>query len=150
MVFGRRSVFKNFNLVAPKTGKVELLLAKPVGWFFSPAFSPSGDQVAVFWNRRRRGVWLVDMKTRAARLVAKGNDFPVRRSADGRWLYAVERDERSARGVKRIEVATGKLRPWLRLPQRSGRREQVIPYAGGQRFVINQGEERSDAWIVRP
>jgi len=100
--------------------------------------TPDGSQLAY-----------IDMKTREARLAAKGERHPAGWSADGRWLYLTQRNPHGAPLIERLNVASGRIEPWLRLPRRFERLRALVPSAGGDDFVLNVGEGSSDVWMVR-
>jgi predicted Ser/Thr protein kinase/WD40 repeat protein len=108
---------RNFGVLDPKTQDDRPLIADDsVGWPFFPAVSPDGDSVAVLWSRKPLGVWLIDIEDGTARLLIEGVYYPVRWSADGRFVYAAA-PEGSTTTLYRIPAestgeGSGPLAPW--------------------------------------
>jgi len=140
---------QNYNLVDPASGEASPLLPKVTGWFFRPTFSPTGDKLAVFWNRSTRGVWIIDMTTRKSTLAAAGEKDPIGWSKDGKWIYVASRATLGGRKIERLELAKGKLEPWLALPARFERLKSVRLNNDGHEFLLNVEEGSSDVWLVR-
>ena len=120
-----------------------------VGWVFEPAFSPQGDQVAVYWNRtdgpqRRRGLWVLSWPAREERFIAP-NLRPVGWSENGDWIYALE-DSKSE--IVKVSPLTAKIEPVGSFPrgQLFGGSCSLTP--DRQATICSLYESVSDAWIV--
>jgi Tol biopolymer transport system component len=85
---------RNYHFLEPSTSAEEPLLATDtIGWVFNAAALSNDRRVVVYWNRDRRGVWLVASPDSARLLIeAKGNQvlIPSGRSADGQSIYVLE------------------------------------------------------------
>ena len=82
---------RNYRIRDLATEREESLVMDPsVGWVFVPRFSPTGDHVAVFWNRPPQvGLWILSWPERVGRFVGPGLT-PTGWSPDEEWIYAYE------------------------------------------------------------
>jgi Tol biopolymer transport system component len=140
---------RNYRIRDLASGKDELLVKNPeVGWVFHPTFSPGGDQVAVYWNRRdgRRGLWVLSWPAREERFVAP-NRWPVGWSEHGDWIYAYEV---STSAIVKVSPRTTTIEPVGSFPR------GVFVYDSSpcsltpdrQAIVCSLYEGVTDAWIV--
>ena len=127
------------------TGSEETLVTDPsVGWVFEPRFSPTGDQVAVNWNRPPQvGLWILSWPGRVERFLAPGLR-PVGWSSDGTRIYANQ-----SGGDELVSVEPN-----------SGATETVAQFSAGaiastcalgpdHRLVVcGLVEGNSDAWLI--
>ena len=141
---------RNYRIRDLASGQEELLVENPeVGWVFDPAFSPQGDQVALYWNRtdgaqRRRGLWVLSWPAREERFIAP-NLRPAGWSEKGDWIDAFE-DSKSE--IVKVSLRTAKIESVGAFP-----RGQLSGGSCGlthdrQAIVCSLFEGVTDAWIV--
>ena len=71
---------QNYYELDPDTGRERLLLARPVGWIFSPLHSPDSQKLAVAWARHpNKGLWIIDVKDRGKTPVYRRGDSGANR-----------------------------------------------------------------------
>jgi Tol biopolymer transport system component len=137
----------NYRIRDLATGSDELLVRDYLtGFVFSPVFSPAGDQVAVFWNRRDEGVWLIGWPDRRERLLARGYLDPIGWSRDGAFVYAARRHTPE---IVRVAVATAVVEVVARFPSGVIDETEMCSMAPDHRAITCAlTEVKSDAWIV--
>jgi Tol biopolymer transport system component len=152
---------QNYRIRNLRTGREELLVKDPsVGWVFDPEFSPSGDQVAVFYNRKDRtaslfnfvlgrGLWTLSWPAREERFLAPELS-PAGWSPDGQWIYALATSGHPA--IVRVSARTGTVEPVGTIPVGSPRPWgelggcDVTP--DGRAVVCSVGAVNADAWQI--
>jgi Tol biopolymer transport system component len=135
---------RNYRIRDLATEQEETLVADPsVGFVFAPHVSPSGDQVAVYWNRLERGLWVVSWPARAERFLAPDLQ-PAGWSADGQWIYAHHFNAGSE--LVRVAVRTGTVETVARFPP--GRLLSCNLTPDARALVCSLLESKSDAWLV--
>jgi serine/threonine-protein kinase len=136
---------RNFRLLDPETEEEQLLVQNDsVGWIFHPKFSPDGTQVAVFWNRRERGVWLISLvDSTQVRLVEGWVDL-FGWSSDGQSVYTRVRGDSV---YKRVPLAGGEA---VVVQQPEVHDESCTPHerSGGVVWVCSEVESFSDVWMI--
>lgn len=154
---------RNYYQLDPRTGREEPLVQNgSVGWMFSPAYSPDGQNVAVMWNRSpTRGIWVVNTRSHQETPVYKttaASLMPIGWSSDGSAIYAVEGKNLASRGrtsplgetlaEARIVIIplNGAPKTVAELP--SAEVGGVSMSADGRRFVFTAYSSRSDVWVV--
>ena len=141
---------RNYRIRDLASGQEELLVKNPeVGWVFEPAFSPQGDQVAVYWNRtdgpqRRRGLWVLSWPAREERFIAP-NLRPVGWSENGDWIYAFE-DSKSE--IVKVSPRTTKIEPVGTFPRGQLFGGSCSLTHDRQATICSLYESVADAWIV--
>ena len=144
---------KNFGVLDTQSRSERPLVANDsIGWMFSPAVSPDGKHVAVYWNRldRKRGVWVISLEDGTQKLVKGFDNFvdslrPIRWSEDGRWIYATyinytpqEIVRVSLDGIEQHVIAT--------IP--GSENANVDISSNGKHIVASLPEEFSDIWVM--
>jgi len=135
-----------------KVGKRELA---PTDLFsvLSPAISPSGDRVAVYWHRGptledgsrpNSGIWVFSLADLSAELVAgRAPDspymFPMRWTRDGSGIYF-----RRATGIELLDLNTGAISP---VATPAGECVTPEPDADGY-FLCASVRIDVDAWLI--
>lgn len=134
---------RNYLIRDLTTEREEFLVADPsVGWVFWPRFSPNGDQVAVFWNRAERGLWVLSWPERIEHFVAPFLT-PVGWSADGLVIYAYQR---SSREIVKVDVEGGTSEVVAQFPV--GGLGDCDQSADRRYAVCSAHESDVDAWII--
>jgi serine/threonine protein kinase len=133
---------RNFHLLNSKTGEERPLVANDsVGWMFSPSTSPDGKNVALIWNREEVGIWVVSLEDSSQTFLHKGWVFPIRWSADGKWIYTWGEQ------VIMIPAAGGEPVTLMTLPFEDVLEGPSIT-SDGSRFVCSVAETQSDVWVM--
>jgi Tol biopolymer transport system component len=136
---------RNFHLVDPATEEERPLVSDDsVGWMFGPRFAPSGDSVAVRWNRPPKAeLFVVPLGDKQPLRIAGSDWTPAAWSSDGQWIYAFDvRDGRFAiirsdgTGIREL----GTLTP--------GKRSAYSVDVHGSHIVFSFGQVQSDVWII--
>ncbi|MGH7451345.1 MAG: TolB family protein [bacterium] len=152
----RRPGNRNFHILNPDTEEERALVRHDsAGWFFHAACSPDGKRVAVNGHQRASPVekfffalWIISLEDALQTLLYKGTYFPIRWSADGKWIYA--RKGGTLKIVK-IPVEGGEAREVVTLPfknQPLGDEAYVSMTPDGKRFVCRAYETQSDVWMM--
>jgi serine/threonine protein kinase/WD40 repeat protein len=137
---------QNFKLLNPDTGKETLLIQKDtsVGWVFDPRYSPDGKKVALSWNRKDNGIWVISLSDNSARILARGDLNAAGWSPDGRFVYFWAQ---GSNAIVSVPSGGGDPRTILTMPGE-------ISYEGasispdGRRLVGSIAERKSDAWLM--
>jgi len=135
---------RNFRLRDPQTGAERLLVSSDsAGWTFWPESSPDGAQIAIYWNRWERGLWLVGLADSSKVRLVEGWWQPLGWSADGQFIYARGED----RAIKRFPRSGGT--GVVVAPPEVGD-ALCLPYERPQGLVwlCSKGQTVSDVWLV--
>ena len=141
---------RNYRIRDLASGQEELLLKHPeVGWVFEPAFSPRGDQVAVYWNRtdgpqRRPGLWVLSWPAREERFIAP-HLRPIGWSEDGDWIYAFVESKSE---IVKVSPRTTKIEPVGSFPRGQLFGGSCSLTHDRQATICSLYESVADAWIV--
>lgn len=96
---------KNFHWLDPSNEAEEPLVANDsVGWIFSPIPSPDGQNIVVFWNRERRGAYVLSPRDSSQTPIGPPHGWPLGWSADGASLYL----ETEGNQIQRLPAKGGK------------------------------------------
>jgi Tol biopolymer transport system component len=123
-----------------------------VGWVWSkPVISSDGRKIAVGWNRKNGGLWIVSLEPYSETLLLSGDHFaPAGWSPDGKYVYAIRGAGSSSREIIRVKVAAPNevtsvaILPGNIDPISSG--ASVSP--DGHEIVVSVVEEKSDVWLM--
>lgn len=149
----QRSGNRNFSLLNPVTKEESSLVAdESIGWIFDPEFSPDGTKVAVNWNRRpSEGLWVISLRDSSHKCLNKRATFPIRWSADGKWVYAAQHLSNKVKIIM-IEVEGGEAKDLFDMPV--GLEGGEVDYRGmsmtpdGKSYVFSVRQSISDIWMV--
>jgi Tol biopolymer transport system component len=142
---------RNYRIRDLRTGRDEHLLKDDsIGWVFHPRFSPRGDQVVVWWNRRikqpyDRGVWLLSWPGREERRLTSEDLTPIGWSADGEWIYATAF---AGRAVFRVSGRTGKTERIGQFPVGTLENNLCDLTPDRSAIICSLTEQQSDAWLM--
>ena len=103
----QQSRLRNYLRVNDKTHEEKTILQgdPSVGWVWSkPVISPDSKKIAVGWNRKNGGLWIVSLKPYFETLLLS-DDVPAGWSPDGKYVYAIRGAGYSSREIIRVQVA---------------------------------------------
>ena len=141
---------RNYRIRDLASGQEELLVKNPeVGWIFEPTFSPRGDQVALYWNRRQGskgmpGLWVLSWPSREERYLAP-KLTPVGWSENGEWIYAWEE---STSAIIRVSPRTARIEPIGKFPRGELFSGSCSLTPDRHAIVCAPVESVTDAWII--
>jgi Tol biopolymer transport system component len=120
-----------------------LLLGTVYGWVFLPEFSPSGKEIAVFWNRvgGPRGLYVLSWPSLVPRLLTQSTYWPVGWSADGASIIAT-----GDGSVWSISSTSGETRRLARVSIARDDFGDVTP--DGKYLVVSLVNAIGDAWLI--
>ena len=114
-----------------------------VGWMFYPHYSPDGERLAVFWNRRpQRGVWVISLRDSSQVLLHAGQSDPYGWSTDGKGVFVKDRDTQD---LRLVPLTGGEGRIVVTLPP-DCHPQWVAP--DGRRILCSIHESVSDVWMI--
>ncbi len=148
----QRPGHQNFHLLNPQTEEEKPLLEKPIGWIFLPQYSPDTKSVAVYWNRydkagkRMHGIWLVSLKDSSQVFLYRGMIYPIKWSADGKWIYAWDHDKKP-KEILNIPIAGGPPQAVVTLPF-DDLTMRIDMSSDEKQIVCSAAEYQSDVWLV--
>jgi Tol biopolymer transport system component/DNA-binding winged helix-turn-helix (wHTH) protein len=143
---------RNFLQINDKTHEEKPIIQRDqsTGWVpGKPVFSLDGRKMAVAWNRKDAGLWIISREPYSETLLRSGDEIlPLGSSPDGKYVYAI-RGLEPRREIIRLQVATPHdLTSVATLPG------DVVEYDGaslspdGQEIVVSVSEEKSDVWLM--
>ena len=123
----------------------ETLLAPTIttGFVFSPTFSPRTDDMAIFWNGARRGLYLISGPGREPRFVA-AELAPLGWSADGEVIYA--HVALGGNALYAVSARTGDIRRLTTMSEGSIRNGDITP--DRRSLVLEWLRSTGDAWLL--
>jgi Tol biopolymer transport system component len=114
----------------------------------TPVFSPDGKKMAVYWNRKDEGLWIISPEPYSQTRLLPGDTVPLGWSPDGKHVYAIGLAYLSGREIVRVQVASpNEVTSVATLPD-------FIEYAwasvspDGQEIFASVGEKKSDVWLM--
>jgi Tol biopolymer transport system component len=144
---------RNFHLLDPETEEeAPLVKDESVGWVFFPKYSPDGAQVAVNWHRRqpegnqKQNLWTISLADSSEIRVFDDTVWPLGWSADGEWVYALDRWTKPYR-VIRILATGGEAETVFEWPF-EGKNGTCVMGSNESQWVCTVGESSSDIWLV--
>ena len=146
---------RNFLKINDKTHEEKPIIPhdQAVGWVpFRTVFSPDGNKMAVFWNRKGgQGLWIISLEPYSETQLQPGMVYPFGWSPDGRYVYAIRAKafNEPGREIIRVQVATpSEVTPVSTLPG------DIVQYDGasvspdGKEIVVSISEQKSDVWLM--
>jgi Tol biopolymer transport system component len=142
---------RNFHTLDPESeAEVPSLRTDTLGWIFSPKASPSGDRLAVWWNRRGGkdgpGPWIISLIDSSWTFVCPGRFYPLGWSDEEDSIYAVTGEGMSLGHICRIDIQSGAVDTILTLPFEGVSSVSMSP--DKRSFVCAIREEQTDLWLV--
>jgi Tol biopolymer transport system component len=140
---------RNYRIRDLRTGRDEYLVKDDsAGFVFQPRFSPRGDQVAVYWNRRGNdptGMWLLSWPGREERRLTAEMLGPIGWSADGEWIYAAPP---TGRAIFRVSTRTGKTERVGQFPVGNFESDACDLTPDRSAIICSLIEQKNDAWLM--
>ena len=138
---------RDYRITDVTSGRQENVITDTVvGMPGDARVSPSGSDIAIWWNRtdvKTSGLWTIGWPDRTPRLVKPGPYRPSAWSPDGRYIYVYEWGGQT---VARVTAATGEMQTIGKFPV--GTLEGCSVTRDGQAVVCSLRETKSDAWLV--
>ena len=150
----QQSGMENFLRVNDETHEQSpvILHDKSVGWVpHKPVFSPDNKRMAVWWNRKEKGLWIIAFEPYSEAFLVPGRFFPFGWSPDGKYVYAVAAaaGEVGRRGIVRVQVAApNEVTSVVILPGDVAGYDGAAVSPDGKEIFASVGEEKSDVWIM--
>lgn len=150
----QQSGMENFLRVNDKTHEQNPVIRhdQSVGWVpHKPVFSPDNKRMAVWWNRKEKGLWIIAFEPYSEAFLLAGRFLPFGWSRDGKYVYAVTAaaGEGGRRGIVRVQVAApNKVTSVAILPGDIAGYDGADVSPDGKEIVASVGEEKSDVWIM--
>jgi WD40 repeat protein len=123
-----------------------------VGWVpDKPIFSQDGKKMAIWWNRKGRGLWIIALEPYSETLLLDGFIYPIGWSPDGKYVYAIRSATVSESGQEIIRVQFARPNDVTSVATLPG---EVVGDDGagvnpdGKEIVVSVGEEKSDVWLM--
>jgi Tol biopolymer transport system component len=153
---------RNYTILNPDTGDERPLLDHGEdGWIFSPVANAMG-QMAVFWQRAERGIWMIEPGSRQHRLLyptKAGSAYPIGWSPGNDAVLVVEGEPAELREMPSRLGETMKDATVLKVPVAGGVPQVLarIPFAeigavamtpDGRTLVLPVFSSSSDVWLV--
>ena len=137
---------RNYSILNPESEEERPLVQdESIGHIFYPRYSPDGEKIAVYWNRKpERGVWLISVADNSAVSVWNGVFFPVGWSADSKSIYALRVPEDTT--IVSIPTAGGPPRAVWTQPGAGMIQATVSP--DGKKILGIVADEKSDIWLT--
>jgi len=145
---------ENFLRVSDKTHEQNPVIQQDqsVGWVpHKPVFSPNGKKMAIWWNRKEKGLWIISLEPYSETFLLAGWFYPFGWSPDGKSLYAVRlvAGEIRRREIVRIQLAApNKVTSVATLPGDVADYDGADVSPDGKQIFASVGEKKSDVWIM--
>ena len=137
---------RDFLFLDPTTEEERPLVQNDsLGWIFFPKISPDGMKVAIFWNRKPHGIWVISLKDNSAKLLTEGNFYPIGWSPDGSTIYLMSGEGISKNTILAISSGGSTPKTFLTMP---GNVSSASMSPDAKKFVCRLYESKSDVWLV--
>ena len=142
---------RNFGCLDPLTELERPLVRNDsAGFLFSPQYSPDKRNIAVFWNRNQRGIWLLATDDTVQRFLLPSipSLVPMAWSLDNRLLYVYgsPQETRNFGKIIAIRISDGKIEESVALPFHRVTRIEMNPTMMKLLFIVS--ESKTDAWML--
>ena len=139
---------RNFIRVNEKTQAETAIIQhdESVGWVpYKPVFSPDGKKLAVSWNRKPVGLWIISLEPYSETSVLAGDIFPFGWSPDGKYVYAM----RGGNKIIRVQATTpNEIISVAALPGNVVDYDSASVSPDGLQIIASVAEEKSDVWLM--
>jgi serine/threonine protein kinase len=149
----QQSGVRNFLRINDKTYEETPIIHhdQSVGWVPArPVFSPDGKKMAILWNRKDAGLWIISLEPYSETLLQSGPIQPSGWSPDGKYVYAI-RGREPGREIIRVQVATpNEVTSVTTLPGDVADIDQDAASVSpdGKEIVVSVSEYKSDVWLM--
>ena len=145
----QQSRVQNFLRINEKTHEEKALIHdQSVGWVpFRPIFSPDGKKMAVYWNRKEEGLWIISLEPYSETRLEPGGIYPFGWSPDGKYVYAVRME--ADREIIRVQVAPpNRVASVATLPGDVVDDDGASVSPDGKAIFASVDEGKSDVWLM--
>ena len=105
--------------------------------------------MAIWWNRKENGLWIISLEPYSETLLQSGVIFPVGWSPDGKYVFASRGQGESAREIVKVQVASpNQVTPVASLPGDVVDNDYASVSPDGKQLVVSVSEEKSDVWLM--
>jgi serine/threonine protein kinase/Tol biopolymer transport system component len=143
---------RNFLKIDEKTHQETPIIQadQSVGWVPQiPVFSPDGKRMAVWWNRKERGLWIISLEPYSETFSHPGTIYPFGWSLDGKFVYAIRSIGQSAREIIRVQIAVpGEVISLVTLPGDVVDRDGARVSPDEKKIFVSISEQKSDVWLM--
>jgi Tol biopolymer transport system component len=122
-----------------------------VGWLpAGPFFSPDGKKMAVWWNRKDKGLWIISPEPNSETFLQSGYIDPVGWSPDEKYVYAIRGETGlPGREIIRVQVAApNEVTSVASLPGHVVNFDGASVSPDGHEIVVSVSELKSDVWLM--
>ena len=143
---------RNFLKITEKTHEETPVIQhdQSVGWVPDrPVFSPDGKKMAVWWNRKEQGLWVISLEPYSETLLQSGLIYPFGWSPDGKYVFAIRGQGGSTRELVKVQVASpNEMTPLATLPGDVLDSDSASVSPDGKEMWVSVIEEKSDVWLM--
>ena len=105
--------------------------------------------MAVYWNRKDEGLWIVSLEPYSETLLHSGLIYPLGWSSEGKYVYAIRAEAGESREIIRVQVLTpNEVTPVATLPFDVINGDDATLSPDGHEIAVSVGEEKSDVWLM--
>jgi len=148
----QQSDLRNYLRIDQKTKEEKPIIQhdQSVGWLpDKPVLSPDGKSIAVNWNRKDNGIWIITLEPYGEQLLCSGHLYPFGWSSDGKYIYANRFTGVSGGEIVRIAVSDpNEIVSVAKLPGDMLDRDSASLSAGGQQILASVSDDKSDVWLM--
>jgi serine/threonine protein kinase/Tol biopolymer transport system component len=144
---------RNFLKIDDTTHEEKTIIQhdQSAGWVPDrPVFSPDGKRMAVFWNRKEAGLWVIALEPYSEAFLLNGPIHPIGWSPEGKYVYAIRAvATEPGREIIRVQFALpNEVTSVATLPGRVAGYDSAGVNPDGKEIVVSVGEENSDVWLM--
>ncbi len=116
------------------------------GWVpLKPVFSPDGKKLAVHWNRRDIGLWIISLEPYSETFALAGTICPFGWSPDEKYVYAM----RGGNEIIRVQSAPpNEIGTVATLPGNVLDYDMASVSPDGRQIIVSVEEQKSDVWLI--
>jgi serine/threonine protein kinase/WD40 repeat protein len=149
----QQSGLRNYLRINSNTHEVKPIVQhdQSVGWVpLKPVFSADGKKMAVWWNRREFGLWIISLEPYSEKILQSGNIYPVGWSPDRKYIYAIRWESaQRAREIIRVQVASpNEVTSVATLPGDIAEDDSASVSPDGHEIFASVSEGKSDVWLM--
>jgi WD40 repeat protein len=144
---------RNFLKIDDTTHEEKTIIQhdQSAGWVPErPVFSPDGKRMAINWNRKEAGLWVIALEPYSEAFLLNGPISPIGWSPEGKYVYAIRAvATEPGREIIRVQVAPpNEVTSVATLPGGVAGYDSAGVNPDGKEIVVSVGEENSDVWLM--